>query len=93
MNTCQASIISKNLEAGKGLARSSNLLLPGPAVLETEGYGVDFGFEQYEQMAEVMRSCKGKVMLSINDHPDIRSVLTVAFELLAASFIRLIKVL
>ena len=25
-------------------------------------------------MAEVMRTCKGKVMLSINDHPDIRSV-------------------
>ncbi|WP_230414516.1 adenine modification methytransferase [Collimonas silvisoli] len=36
------------------------------------GYGVDFGFEQYELMADFMRSCKGKVMISINDHSDIR---------------------
>jgi len=45
-----------------------------PPYWKTEGYGVDFGFEQYEQMAEIMRTCKGKVMVSINDHPDIRSV-------------------
>lgn len=43
-----------------------------PSYWQTEGYGVDFGFEQYEQMAEVMRSCKDKVMVSINDHPNIR---------------------
>lgn len=43
-----------------------------PPYWETEGYGVDFGFEQYEQMAEFMRTCKGKVMVSINDHPAIR---------------------
>lgn len=45
-----------------------------PPYWETEGYGVDFGFEQYEQMAEFMRTCKGKVMVSINDHPAIREV-------------------
>lgn len=45
-----------------------------PPYWQTEGYGVDFGFEQYEQLAEFMRSCKGKVMVSINDHPDIRRV-------------------
>lgn len=45
-----------------------------PPYWQTEGYGVDFGFEQYEQMAEFMRTCKGKVMVSINDHPDIRRV-------------------
>lgn len=43
-----------------------------PPYWQTEGYGVDFGFEQYEQMADFMRTCKGKVMVSINDHPDIR---------------------
>lgn len=43
-----------------------------PPYWQTEGYGVDFPFEQYEQMAEFMRRCKGKVMVSINDHPDIR---------------------
>lgn len=45
-----------------------------PPYWQTEGYGVAFGFEQYEQLAEFMRSCQGKVMVSINDHPDIRRV-------------------
>jgi len=45
-----------------------------PPYWQTEGYGVEFGFEQYGQISEVMRICKGKVMLSINDHPDIRKV-------------------
>lgn len=45
-----------------------------PPYWQTAGYGVDFGFENYERMADFMRRCKGKVMVSINDHPDIRSV-------------------
>lgn len=43
-----------------------------PPYWQTEGYGVDFPFAEYERMAEFMRSCKGRVMVSINDHPDIR---------------------
>ena len=31
-----------------------------------------FEFVEYEAMAELMRQAKGKVMVSINDHPDIR---------------------
>ena len=38
------------------------------------GYGVEFGFENYERIAEFMRRCQGRVMVSINDHPDIRQV-------------------
>jgi DNA adenine methylase len=45
-----------------------------PPYWQTYGYGVDFGIEQYERMAEFMRTCQGKVMVSINDHPDIRRV-------------------
>lgn len=45
-----------------------------PPYWQTEGYGVPFGFEEYEQIAQIMRTCKGKVMLSINDHPDMRAV-------------------
>ncbi len=45
-----------------------------PPYWQTEGYGVPFGFEEYEQIAKIMRTCKGKVMLSINDHPDMRAV-------------------
>ena len=43
-----------------------------PPYWQTAGYGVDFPFENYERMADFMRRCKGKVMVSINDHPDIR---------------------
>lgn len=43
-----------------------------PPYWQTEGYGVPFEWEQYELLAEMMRTAKGKVMLSINDHPDIR---------------------
>ncbi|WP_439861642.1 DNA adenine methylase [Pseudomonas sp. MBLB4136] len=43
-----------------------------PPYWQTEGYGVDFPFEQYQAMAAFMLHCKGKVMVSINDHPDIR---------------------
>lgn len=43
-----------------------------PPYWQTEGYGVPFEWDQYEQMAEIMRQAKGKVMVSINDHPDIR---------------------
>jgi len=43
-----------------------------PPYWQTEGYGVNFGFEQYQELAAFMRTCKGKVMVSINDHPDIR---------------------
>ncbi len=43
-----------------------------PPYWETEGYGIPFPWEQYERLAKAMVSCKGKVMLSINDHPVIR---------------------
>lgn len=56
-----------------GKRRLADKLIPlFPPYWQTEGYGVPFGFEQYEEMAETMRRVKGKVMVSINDHPDIR---------------------
>jgi DNA adenine methylase len=45
-----------------------------PPYWETEGYGVDFGIEQYEMMASLLRSLKGKAIVSLNDHPDIRRI-------------------
>jgi DNA adenine methylase len=47
---------------------------------QTEGYGVDFGLDQYEKMAAIMSSLKGKAILSINDHPDIRRIFS-AFQM------------
>lgn len=43
-----------------------------PPYWQTEGYGVPFPYEEYERMAGLMKSMKGKAMVSINDHPDIR---------------------
>jgi len=54
--------------------RAHSFFYLDPPYWQTEGYGVPFGWEQYEAMAAVMRTCKGKVMVSINDHPDIRKV-------------------
>lgn len=47
-----------------------------PPYWQTEGYGVPFPWPEYEALASAMRSLQGKAILSINDHPDIRT----AFE-------------
>lgn len=52
--------------------RPHSLFYMDPPYWQTEGYGVPFAWEQYERMAEAMRGLKGKAILSINDHPDIR---------------------
>lgn len=54
--------------------RPHSFIYCDPPYWQTEGYGIDFPFEEYERMAELMRSCKGKMMVSINDHEDIRRV-------------------
>lgn len=43
-----------------------------PPYWQTEGYGVPFDWPEYEALACAMRTARGKVMMSINDHPDIR---------------------
>ena len=45
-----------------------------PPYWETEGYGVGFDWEQYEEMASLIGEIKGKAISSLNDHPDIRQV-------------------
>jgi DNA adenine methylase len=45
-----------------------------PPYWETAGYGVDFGIEQYEKMAVMLGNLKGKAIISLNDHPDIRRI-------------------
>lgn len=37
-----------------------------------QGYGVDFGLENYAKMAELMRSMKGQAVVSVNDIPEMR---------------------
>jgi DNA adenine methylase len=54
--------------------RTGTLFYLDPPYWQVEGYGVAFGFEQYEAIAEAMRTMQGRAVLSINDHPDIRRV-------------------
>lgn len=54
--------------------RPHTLVYADPPYWQTEGYGVEFGFEQYERMAEVARSMAGTMIISVNDHPDMRRV-------------------
>lgn len=43
-----------------------------PPYWETEGYGIEFGWEEYERLATVLGQLKGKAIISLNDHPAIR---------------------
>ncbi|XAI95412.1 hypothetical protein [Leptolyngbya phage Lsp-JY19] len=54
--------------------RPTTLFLLDPPYWETEGYGVDFGWEQYEALATALRGLKGHAILTINDHPRIREL-------------------
>jgi DNA adenine methylase len=62
------------LECAERYDRPHSFHYMDPPYWQTAGYGVDFPFENYERMADFMRRCKGKVMVSINDHPEIRKV-------------------
>ncbi|WP_186015292.1 DNA adenine methylase [Burkholderia gladioli] len=54
--------------------RPHTLFYLDPPYLDTAGYGVAFPFEQYERMAERLRTLKGRAIVSLNDHPEIRRV-------------------
>lgn len=52
--------------------RAHTFFFMDPPYWETEGYGAEFGFEQYEEMAELLARLDGKAIVTLNDHPDIR---------------------
>jgi DNA adenine methylase len=43
-----------------------------PPYWGTAGYGVPFELDQYSKMAELARSIKGKMIISVNDIPEMR---------------------
>ena len=45
-----------------------------PPYYGTAGYGVEFGIEQYQEMADLARSIKGKIVISVNDIPEMRDI-------------------
>lgn len=54
--------------------RPHTLFYCDPPYWGTEGYGVGFELDQYERMAELMRSMMGKAIVSVNDIPEMRAV-------------------
>ncbi|MCP8687754.1 DNA adenine methylase [Marinobacterium sedimentorum] len=55
--------------------RPGTLFYCDPPYWQTEGYGIDFPFGEYEKLAAFARNSKGRVIISLNDHPDIRGVM------------------
>ncbi len=53
--------------------RPGTLFFMDPPYWQTAGYGIPFGKEQYTELADAMRGLKGKAILTINDHPVMRS--------------------
>ncbi|HDT1432232.1 TPA: DNA adenine methylase [Enterobacter hormaechei subsp. steigerwaltii] len=52
--------------------RPHTLFYCDPPYWGTEGYGVEFGLENYDHMADLARSIKGKMIISVNDIPEMR---------------------
>ena len=45
-----------------------------PPYFGTTGYGMVFDMAQYIKMAEIARTMKGKMMVSVNDIPEMRAI-------------------
>ncbi len=45
-----------------------------PPYWKMAGYNVEFGIDQYQLLAELMQSAQGKVMVSLNDHEEMREI-------------------
>lgn len=56
--------------------RKHTLFYCDPPYWGTEGYGVGFDLVQYERMAEMARSIRGRMVISVNDIPEMRRVFT-----------------
>ncbi|SFI36607.1 hypothetical protein [Nitrosomonas sp. Nm34] len=52
--------------------REHTLFYCDPPYWGTEGYGADFGLEQYAQIAELARTIKVRMIISVNDLPEMQ---------------------
>ncbi|WP_369436608.1 DNA adenine methylase [Serratia marcescens] len=53
--------------------RPHTLFYCDPPYWGTEGYGVEFGLDNYDRMVALARSIKGKMIISVNDIPEMRA--------------------
>lgn len=54
--------------------RPHTLFYCDPPYFGAEGYGVEFGLDQYEQLAKIGRDLAGMMLISVNDIPEMREV-------------------
>ena len=54
--------------------RSHTLFYLDPPYWNTEGYGVDWTFDNYELMAQMAGEIEGMMIISVNDIPEMREV-------------------
>jgi DNA adenine methylase len=54
--------------------RPHTFFFADPPYWQTEGYGVDFGIEQYLSLAQIMKTSQGRILVTINDHPDMKKI-------------------
>lgn len=59
------------LDCAQRYARPSTLTFMDPPYWGTEGYGVEFGLEQYDLMAEFASTTSGSVVITVNDIPEM----------------------
>ena len=53
---------------------ANTLVYCDPPYFGTTGYGMVFDMSQYVRMAEIARRMKGKMIISVNDIPEMRDV-------------------
>lgn len=54
--------------------RPHTLFYCDPPYWSTEGYGVEFPLQEYEDLAAAAASIDGTMIISVNDHPEMRRV-------------------
>ena len=54
--------------------RAHTLFYMDPPYWDTEGYGVPFPINEYRYLAQRLATIKGKAIVSLNDHPEMREV-------------------
>lgn len=59
-------------EIFKRYDRPHTLHFCDPPYYETEGYGVEFGKEEHLKLRDILQNIKGKFILTINDHQEVR---------------------
>lgn len=52
----------------------ASLFFCDPPYWDTEGYGVEFGWDNYQILKHKLENSSGKILITLNDHPDIRKL-------------------